>query len=517
MKITQAHLDALKAERQKQKQLCIDPYKPSSRPSEQQDTVLKEVTKQLVYLVAGNQFGKSQIGARILSWKFQDNHPYWRRPNKKQCFSKECNSHNIQCIDHDMDEYICNDCERTWIDWGDEPLTLLVAGRVMKQIEELWEKKVQPFLGKEGVDYKIRKDGGALSSVVNLKNGNKIIFFTHDKAEQSREKVQSFVAHHVWLDEMPSSHKYIEEFQRRVDARRGQFIATFTPKAPNPVIRQMAENVDPLVGIKFKFGKLDNPIYRNRKEQEIAKLAGLPEAERNCILYGDWMDSSDAVFQFPETSIQPLPEDYSKLGWPHLFSIDPAAGGKTGYCIIGIRPLDKMPFVVEAGYMKVEGNTARYMSNIIRKTTEYHVVRKVFDPAERWFSNYLTENREYGWMEAYKQDKTQLIIGLQKQLESGKLLIFNELTELISELKDAEWDDNPSKFGKIKNSTKYHICDALQYAINHMPKIEDSYEAMTPHARMVMKSTAQREAKRATAKGQHKRAKLLMKRSRNIW
>lgn len=516
MRITEKHLDALKALEAEQKQLCIDPFKPSSRPSEQQLEVLKEVSKYLVYLVAGNQFGKSQIGARILAWKFEENHPYWRRPNKHQCFSKECDSHNVHCIDFDMNEYECRDCGRQWVDWGDEPLTLLVAGRVMKQVEELWEKKIRPFLGVEGQDFKVRKDGGALSSIINLRNGNKIIFFTHDKAEQSREKVQSFVAHHVWLDEMPSSHKYIEEFQRRVDARRGQFLATFTPKAPNPIIRQMADNVDETIGIKFKYGKLDNPIYRNRKEQEIAKVATLPEAERNCILYGDWMDSSDAVFHYDDETVIPRPDHYSRT-WAHTYIIDPASGGKTGYCIIGIDPISKIPAIVESGYLKVDGNIDRYVSDILTKLNQYNIVRKIYDPEANWFVTQMNKYQNYGWMAAYKKDKTKLIMNLKSKLEGKELLIFEGQVELLNEFKEAEWDDNPSRFGKIKNSTKFHICDASQYGAYHLPELPEDHSHMTPHAKMVMKSDLQREAKKARAKGNRKKASYLLKRSRSVW
>ena len=59
------------------------------------------------------------------------------------------------------------------------------------------------------------------------------MFTSHDKAEQAKDKVQSFVAHDFWLDEMPSHASYMEEAQRRVDAKRGQFRATFTPKSRN--------------------------------------------------------------------------------------------------------------------------------------------------------------------------------------------------------------------------------------------------------------------------------------------
>lgn len=513
---TTKHLEALQREINKHKLHCMDPYKPRSRPSKEQLTVLKEVSKSMIYLVAGNQFGKSQIGARIIAWKFEENHPYWRRPNKHQCVDKTCDSFNIECTDFAKDEYKCKECGTVWVDWAEEPLTLILAGRVMKQVGELWDKKIKPYLGKEGKDYKVVKAGGALDHVLNLKNGNKILFLTHDKAEQAREKAQGFTAHHVWLDEMPSSHKYIEELQRRIDARMGQFISTFTPKRPNPVIRQMVDNVDPRVGIKFKYGKLDNPIYANRKELEIAKLKGIPEAEQNCILYGDWLDSSDAAFTYNDEILIDKPDNYSNE-WAHVFSIDPAAGGKNGYVLIGINPISKKPFVAQAGYIKVDGDLATYVSKISRILNTHNVVRKIYDPAEKWFLNEMHSKKINGWMAADKSDKTRLIINLQNFLESGKIEIDKKLVDLIKELKEAEWDDKPSRYGLIKNSTKYHISDSLQYAVMHLPKVEDSVAGMSYHGRILKAHELQEEAKQSRKRGQKSRYKMLMRKSRKIW
>jgi len=513
---TQKQLDALKKRVDEQKLHCMDPFKPASRPSPQQLEVLMECSLDFVYLVAGNQFGKSQIGARILAWKFEENHPYWERPNSQVCYDKRCGSHNIELVDSDLDEYRCKECGNTWIDWAQEPLTLILAGRVMKQITELWDKKIRPYLGKEGVDFKVVKAGGSLDHVLNLKNGNKIIFLTHDKADHAREKAQSFTAHHVWLDEMPSSHKYVEELQRRVDARRGQFISTFTPKSPNPVIRQMVDNVDPLIGKKFKFGKLDNPIYRNVKEKEIAKVANLPEAERNCILYGDWLDSSDAVFRFGDHNIINTPDNYDKQ-WPHTLAADPAAGGKGGFILIAQNPHTGRPYIADAFYLKVEGDLTTYVSKISRILNTHNIVRKVYDPSETWFQNEMIRNKIYGWMQADKTDKTALIMHLQKELESDKIDIDSELVELLTELNDAEWDPNPAKFGHIKNSTKYHLCDALQYGIFHLPKVDVVPQHMTRDARLFMASELEEEARAAKRKGNKGKYTMLMRKSRKIW
>ena len=69
---------------------------------------------------------------------------------------------------------------------------LIVAGRISDQVEELWRTKIKPFL--EPGTFKEVKQGPVLKYVEHKKNGNKILFTSHDKAEQAKEKVQSYVA-----------------------------------------------------------------------------------------------------------------------------------------------------------------------------------------------------------------------------------------------------------------------------------------------------------------------------------
>ena len=312
---------ALEQELVKARVLAIDPFDLSSRASPKQQDILEDKSSLHIYLVAGNQFGKSLLGARILTWKFNENHPYWRRSNDHEC--PRCWSTSFHW-DNDDRKYHCHDCDSKWNSWGDEPLLLIVAGRISDQVEELWRTKIKPFL--EPGTFKEVKQGPVLKYVEHKKNGNKILFTSHDKAEQAKEKVQSYVAHHFWLDEMPSHPGYIEEAHRRVDAKQAQFFNSMTPKVRNDAIRDMVDNADPRVATKYKRSKLDNPIYKGREEIEKAKVSHLPLAVQNNILYGDWLDADEVVFPYnKEEHSEALPSYYTSL-WPHVVAYDPEIG-----------------------------------------------------------------------------------------------------------------------------------------------------------------------------------------------
>ena len=170
--------------------------------------VLKDIEKiQYRWVIAGNQSGKSQLAAREIAWMLSGTHPFWSRPTR----------------------------------WGDEPLLILIAGQDRKMMEtELWEKKLALYLNKD--EWRGVRQGGTLQYVQNKNTGDKIIFLSHsDSSEKNRRHMQGYVAHYVWLDEMPSNIAILEELQRRVDSRRGYMLATFTPKFRNEAIRKVID------------------------------------------------------------------------------------------------------------------------------------------------------------------------------------------------------------------------------------------------------------------------------------
>ena len=508
---------ALKKRERLLKNECFDPFKVHSRPTDKQEVILKDQDHRILYVVAGNQSGKSTLGGRLTSWFFQESHPHWERPNKHECH--HCKSPDIEPIKVGKggeEEYRCLSCSKVWVDWGNEPLTLIVSGKVSKMVTELWEKKIEPFL--EPNSYKLNKDGNALSSVVHKGNGNKIIFLSHEKAIKSKDKIQSYVAHFVWIDEMPDHHLYLEEAIQRITSKLGKMVCTFTPKTSNPEVRDMVEGVSDSVGKKYQFGKLDNPINQSPEKRQIImdELAGVSQAIRNCVLYGDWLDADESVFFLDrDRQIFELPEDYS-TGWEHVAAYDPAANGKGGLIVACRHPDSAKWQVIVAEYIAGGKAPSDNIRAIDKKLKPYNIIRKIYDCHEAWFileyeklrkTGQLIDNRP--WVAVQKHGrKKELITQLQQKMLECKITFKSNLHNLFNEFTSAQWAEG--RDDKIKGSQHYHLLDALQYLVDLLPKKKEVAEYLSRDAQIMQRMREEAMAPRRstikkTRKGRRRR------------
>lgn len=413
---------------------CFDPIDLDSRPTEKQIEVLEGINHyKHRYVRAGNQTGKSQIGAREVSWLFEDTHPYWNRPEA----------------------------------WGGEPLLLIVVGRTSKQVEEVLWRKLKGFLTPGS--YREQRSGGALQKVTHTENGNTIVFASHHSENEAREKLQAFVAHYVWIDEMPGSLELIEELHRRVQARNGYFLATFTPKVKNDEIRRYVDQVGEPVSNVYRLRMLDNPIYKDREEELLSQLEGYTEAYRNAILYGDWLTDENSVYEFNYDTMvaETLPDHYSSA-WRHVEAVDPALKSKFGFILLAEDPETGFWYVVKADYVAGIYVPREMVLEIQKKTRGYNVTRRVSD-TEPWFVNTATDMKVkpvYFTVSQKTQRKGELMKNLQAALGT-KLKVCSWCTDLIDEFNSCRWSDTAAD--KIVNSQTYHLIDALQYGLDVLP------------------------------------------------
>ena len=324
--------------------------------------------------------------------------------------------------------------------------------------------------------------------------------------------MQGITVHDVWLDELPDDWKLVEELQRRVDARRAQFCATFTPKKPNPEVRRIIDEGDPDIVTTYRFGMLDNPVYANRKEEQLKTLKGLSKAVQNCILYGDWLDGDEKVFLFNrENNVVDKIPGYDPT-WPHVLSVDPAMS-VIGWSVACWSPLEGRWYVIRAEYLnadKSEDSPKTLVNKIEKKVSKYNIVRRIYDCHETWWMT--TAKQEYGlrYIPVRKDKrKKELLVNLIKAVAERKFLFVGEMQDCYDELHRADWQ--PDKDHVIKNATKYHIIDSLQYLLDLLPKdVQTTKKDLTFDQELYMlhKEEKRLQQEVARAKGMNKSRKI---------
>ncbi len=412
---------------------CFDAYDLDSRAIDKQEEVLRDIVNTSCrYVVAANQTGKSQLGAREAAWLLEGKHPYL-------------------------------DIEATW---GKRPLTMLIIGRTSGMVQsEIWERKIRPFL--EPGSYKVTIIGSTVKAVTHIKTGNKISFLSHNNVNEARENAQGYVAQWVWLDEMPDSLALFGELITRTIATRGRFLATFTPLIRNWDIKNLIEQAQAPTAKRYQFKMLDNPVYKGREKEILAQYASFPENERRARLYGDWFVGESGVYTFNPSDMAAAPERYS-YSWRHMEIIDPAARGKAGFCILAEDPETGTWFLVHSEY--INGDSASKLLEYIRPMTlKYNIVRRVCDPHEVWFmKEAANQKRTYQGVYKKNERKKELIKAVQEVLNNGKLKIAPWNKDAIDELTTCQWSETTKD--KIVGATRFHILDCLQYGVDSFPK-----------------------------------------------
>ena len=446
---------------------CFDPFKPDSRPTKGQDEILRGMADVLYsWVLGGNQTGKSQLGGRVVSWFFQKTHPYI-----------------------DVNKL-----------WPGEPLVIIVVGRLNNQVEELWDKKIKPYL--QSTEYRENKQGGTLQYVLNPLNGNKIIFATHNNPIEAREKLQSYTAHLVWLDELTDHLGVVEELQRRVQAKRGRMLLTATPKIRAEAVKKFIETPTEW-SRTYKLAMLDNPIYDDRREEILSQLEGQPEAMRNTILYGDWWSGDKAVFSFDPSRHLENPANYSSL-WPHVVSVDPAASGKTGFSLWAA-PHEHAHrwYCVAAEYIQGAA-PSDLLETVESKVKHCNVLFRVSDIHETWFIKEAAKHKlNYRGVENKRDRKKELIAQVNQALANGRVRVAHPCNELIAELSSAQWSETVED--KIVNASSYHIADSMQYFVDLMPIAKETVTQVLSFDHQLYLANKQRQAnEQARAAGKSK-------------
>lgn len=462
-------------------QEAFSPEDTNSRPTDEQDEAFRAMaTHTFLDVSGGNQSGKSQWGSRNIAYFCQRNHPY---------------------VDIDAK-------------WPNQRILSLLLAQSTKLYEEHWESRIRPFFDKN--DYKERMQGGILQSV-NFKNFNtKLLFFSYENPLKARDRVQGFTGHLILIDELCQLVDLYEESERRVQKNGGNVLATYTQKVRAPLTRSYLKSPSPYKA-HFVFDAFKNPAYDEEKKARIeASLAQFPpdirELKRRQILLGDYEDESEFAYDYDkERNGCPWPENYSRE-WRHIEVVDPAASGKLGWLVLAEDPdrdvIDHegktraVWYVIDSKYIPGEAPST-LVEKVSEESAPYRLVDRISDPHETW---YIKEARKKGlhYRKVRKDDrKVELIKGPSQAFLDGWLKVVDagnqENESLIQELGEAIWKPDGSG---IKNSSKYHLLDCLQYGTDMVPNRDFSSEPMTPNQVLYLKNKERKknEAARRNSK-----------------
>lgn len=424
------------------RQECFDPASPDSAPTPTQQQVIDDFGSTHIQLIrAGTQSGKSQTCSRLITWVLTDTHPKWKRPAL----------------------------------WGNEPLLAIVAGRTGKQIEESLLPKIRSYL--EPGTYKEVRIGNIIQRL-ELDNGNRIVFQSLENPNMARERIQSYVAHIAWIDELPPTVDVMDELLRRVQARNGYFLASFTPLVRNLQVQKFVDNLQEPLAKTYRFKMLDNPLYKDptRQNEILSSLSHLPDHVRNSRLYGEWMSDDNAVFYFDYNTMVEMPSNYSPL-WRHVESVDPALKSALGYTLWAENPQTGIWYCIKAEYIKGVFVPTDMVKAVAKLSEGYNIVRRICDTHESWYIH-TAASMGIHYNIVYKKNdrKPELIKALQENLGSN-LRIAPTASLLIEEITSARWSD--TRDGKIASGSDYHLLDSAQYFQDVKPKTEAAPQTNT--------------------------------------
>lgn len=454
-------LAVLKRQRQAKMSLAIDPYDLESRASPQQQQIFEEqgaVPHQ--FCAGGNQSGKTSAGGRMVAWFFERNHPYL-----------------------DIEEL-----------WPGDPMLIIVCAKIGNQLADIWDKKIEPFLTPG--TYRVYRQGTMLAYCTHMETKSKIVFMTHHNPNEAQQKAQMYSAHFVWIDELTPSVNLVEELQRRVQAKRGRFLMTYTPKIRAPAVKKFIET--PTTSSKiYKLHMFSNPIYKGREDEINSQLAGLSDDRRAAVLAGDWAYGDHQVFYFdPEEHMANV--EYNNT-WAYIVAVDPASAGLAGYTLWTAKHSNAlMWYLIDAAYIRGTA-PSDLVDEIEGRIAHLPIVKRIADPHEVWFIKEAYKRHQVTYVGPWSKNnrKKELVAQLNEALGT-RIMVHPNCREAVEELSSAQYSETDPD--KIQNSKILHIADSMQYFVDCMPQHKDVVDKPVTHDAALKLANKKRLAKEAQTK-----------------
>jgi hypothetical protein len=312
-----------------------------------------------------------------------------------------------------------------------------------------------------------------------------MVFQSLENANLARERVQSYVAHLVWVDEMPSSSSLIDELQTRLYSKSGYFLASFTPLVFNPEIRKMVDNAKLPDAKVYRFKMFDNPLYANPEKQRevLAAYSHMSDVALRCRLYGEWMEPESSVWSINRDAMLEAPPNYHP-SWRHVEASDPAVSSKFGLTIWAESPDNGIWYCIRDDYIEGIAAPDDIVAEVKRRTSGVNLVRRICDPHETWYLGQASKAKLSYICPKKDGRKDEMIKNLQTALSSGRIKLAPWCTRLLDELERAHWSDGDTNRSRIVGGSKLHLADTAQYAVDLLPSPSKDYQAKPWHAEL---------------------------------
>jgi hypothetical protein len=257
---------------------------------------------------------------------------------------------------------------------------------------------------------------------------------------------------------------------RRVQARGGYLLASFTPLVENIRIQKRVDAAAPPFARKYQFVMLDNPLYADpqKKAKILEEMSVLPESVRRTRLYGDWSSSDQAVYRFDwATMAQALPSYYQR-SWRHVEAVDPALKSALGLTVWGEDPTNGRWYLVHSEEISGIHDPVEMINTVKRKTEQWNIIRRVADPHEVWYIQ-LAHRQGLHYVGVHKKNdrKGELIKQLQLKLGT-QVFIPPHNQDFIDQITGCKWADSDQE--RIINASSMHMLDSAQYFCDNIPK-----------------------------------------------
>ena len=253
----------------------------------------------------------------------------------------------------------------------------------------------------------------------------------------------------------------------------GDAVFCFTP--PSLVASGVSKAQDPRHASKFyqkaledttglweciHFTSHDNPYISKEGLALVAADMSLDSYRREIMAEDDDIESSWLVYPFKDTcKVQRFPVDKS---WPCIVGHDFGQANPAAL-FASISPSDTL--YIWGEYFPGGKSTAQHVEEFRRITEGYNVVKRVG-------GNLTTEDEirqgygSYGWpiQAPYTGRVNAQIDRVKNLMDEDKIVIFNDLVGLLSELSNCMWVlDGNKTTDKIKDEARYHRLACLRY------------------------------------------------------